>query len=116
MIFNYANGLLYISDPPQWWWDIMENVCLYGDPDLRVWAPSTQYSTNNHWEKQDIAPFAYNTKEQFSIDGHMPFGVDEYTKARSPSLWSGQFLLISIAVVLIVIFVIGIIVLNRRKR
>jgi hypothetical protein len=109
-------GILYINNPPQWWWDLTENVCLYGDPNLRVWAPGTEYSTNNHWEKQDVAPFAYKSTERFSIDGHMPFGVDEYTNARSPSFWTGYLLWIIIGIVLIVIIIIGAVVLRRRKR
>jgi hypothetical protein len=109
-------GILYISDPPQWWWDLTENVCLYGDPDLRVWAPSTEYSSNNHWEIQDVEPFMYKSTERFSVDGHMPFGADEYTNARAPSFWTEQLLWIILGLVLIVLVVVGVVLLRRRKR
>jgi hypothetical protein len=36
-------GISYLSDG--WWWDIMENVVYYGDPGLRVYAPT------HSWEK-----------------------------------------------------------------
>ena len=32
-------GILYLTDPPQWWWDILNNVCYFGDPDLRMYVP-----------------------------------------------------------------------------
>jgi hypothetical protein len=110
-------GILYISEPPQWWWDITENVCLYGDPDLRVWAPSTEFSTNNHWEKQDVEPFAYRTDEQFSVDGHMPFGVTEYPHERSiPTLIEQYLYLVVIAFVLVFVTIAGLVLIRRRKK
>jgi hypothetical protein len=30
-------GIEYLTG--LWWWDICENVCYFGDPELRVWSP-----------------------------------------------------------------------------
>ncbi len=109
-------GILYISEPPQWWWDLTENVCLYGDPDLRIWTPSTEFSTNNHWEEQDVEPLNYISTEPFSIDGHMPFGADVYSHARTPSFWTGLYLWIGIAILIIAVVIVGVLLLRRRKR
>jgi hypothetical protein len=49
-------GILYIGGGkdggPQWWWDLMQNVCFYGDPNLRVLVPGTDYSNANYWRKK----------------------------------------------------------------
>ncbi|RLF51365.1 MAG: hypothetical protein DRN24_05110, partial [Thermoplasmata archaeon] len=37
-----ACGPEYLTN--QWWWDTLENVCFYGDPDLRVFVPGTEFS------------------------------------------------------------------------
>lgn len=68
-------GILYITEPPQWWWDVMENVVLFGDPDLRIWVPSAEYSNKNHWEEEDIEPLE-DIEE--SIDGHTLYGAENY--------------------------------------
>ncbi len=31
-------GICYLTK--EWWWDICENVCYFGDPCLRVWSPA----------------------------------------------------------------------------
>ena len=31
-------GIEYLTG--KWWWDICENVCYFGDPELRIWSPS----------------------------------------------------------------------------
>ena len=99
-------GILYITDPPQWWWDMMENVVLYGDPDLRVWVPSTEYSDKNHWDEPESLVYAKN----LSINGHMPFGATSYPHEIKPFPWS---LVIGIA---LVVAVVGIIILFIRRR
>ncbi|HDO19393.1 MAG TPA: hypothetical protein ENG74_01570 [Thermoplasmatales archaeon] len=82
-------GILYITDPPQWWWDAGENVLYFGDPDLRVWTPSTKYSNANHWEREDVQPLKYDA--EISISGHMPFGAFAYPHSREsvlvPPIW-----------------------------
>ncbi len=77
-------GILYISEPPQWWWDIMENVVLYGDPDLRIWVPGQQYSSQNHWERSEVQPLEY---ESTVIDGHALYGATEHPHREEPFNW-----------------------------
>ena len=109
-------GILYISEPPQWWWDQAENVCLYGDPDLRIWVPSTEYSSNNHWSIADVESIQYNGEEGFYIDGHMPFGAENHPNAREPASLMGQLTWIVIIVAVLAVAIIGGIVLIKKKR
>jgi hypothetical protein len=109
-------GILYISEPPQWWWDQAENVCLYGDPDLRIWVPSTEYSSNNHWSIGDVESVQYNEDEGFYIDGHMPFGAENHPNAREPASLMGQLTWIVIIVAILAVAIIGGIVLIKKKR
>ncbi|MDH7517378.1 MAG: hypothetical protein QHH19_03440, partial [Candidatus Thermoplasmatota archaeon] len=106
-------GILYTTDPPQFWWDITENVCFFGDPDMRVFVPGTDYSNANYWEKEDTTPLRYNA--EISIDGHMPFGATDYPNAKEPVTFWQQYLVPIIALILIVLLVIAMIVLSRRK-
>jgi LPXTG-motif cell wall-anchored protein len=108
-------GILYISEPPQWWWDLAENVCLYGDPNLRIWVPNNDYNDMNHWELSDVQPLRYDASIGFSIDGHMPFGVDQYPHAQTSSFsWESSFIyLVLIGIVLIVLL--GVYFWKRKK-
>ncbi|EMR73556.1 hypothetical protein MBGDN05_00117 [Thermoplasmatales archaeon SCGC AB-539-N05] len=107
-------GVLYITDPPQWWWDKLENVCFYGDPDLRPFVPSTEYSDNNNWEKDDVQPIRYD--EDLSINGHMPYGATSYPHETTPMLWM-QYIWIIIAIALLAtIVIIAFVFFKRRKR
>ena len=112
-------GILYVADEddtPQWWWDLAENVCLYGDPDLRVWVPSTEYSKNNNWEPADVAPLTYNAEEGFYVDGHMPFNVEQYPNQREPTSLIGQIAWLVVIVAILSVAIIGSIVLIKKKR
>jgi hypothetical protein len=107
-------GILYISEPPQWWWDLAENVCLYGDPDLRVWVPSTEFSVKNHWDDEDVKPL--REIKGFYADGHVPFGALKYPNARRPvSLLEKIFWIIAIVVVLAAI-IIGVVIFLSKKQ
>jgi hypothetical protein len=107
-------GILYISDPPQWWWDTAENVLFYGDPDLRVFVPGTQFSSKNYWEKSDTKALRYDS--DVSIGGHMPFGVTGYPHEREPLTFWQQYLWVIIALVVIVLLVIAMMFISRRKK
>jgi len=109
-------GILYITEPPQWWWDLAENVCLYGDPDLRIWVPSTEFSSKNNWEPQDVESLKYSSSDDFFVDGHMPFGVTSYPKAREPEDPWMQLLWIVVIVAILSIIIIGSIVLLKGKK
>ena len=105
-------GTLYITDPPQWWWDTAENVVYFGDPDLRVFVPSTEYSDANHWEKPD----ALRYDEALIIDGHMPFGATSYPHEKEPVTFWQQYLWVIVALAVIVILLIAALSLGRKQK
>lgn len=111
-------GIQYISEPPNWWWDLAENVCLYGDPDLRIWVPSTEYSSMNYWSKSDVGSLVYDPDVGFMVDGHAPFGALEYPYSRGkPTILEENALYIVLGV-LIVLFIMLIVAISwgRKKR
>ncbi|MDH7507029.1 MAG: cell wall-binding repeat-containing protein, partial [Candidatus Thermoplasmatota archaeon] len=107
-------GILYISEPPQWWWDLSENVVYFGDPDLRMYVPSTKYSDANYWEKQDTKPLKYDA--EILINGHMPFGATVYPKEKKPLTFWQQYQFVLIILVIIFILIIIAIALPKKKR
>ncbi len=109
-------GIQYVSDEkPNWWWDLAENVCLFGDPDLRVWVPSTTYSSKNHWEVEDIQPLRYDVSKGFSVDGHTPFGATSHPHVTVPKMILGQYQIVIIAVVVVVLLILFAIMIRRQK-
>ena len=107
-------GILYATDPPQWWWDITENVCFFGDPDLRAFVPNTQYSDANYWEKEDTKSLRYD--EDVSIGGHMPYGATGYPHEKEPITFWQQYLWVIIALVVIVLLVIAMMFIGGWKK
>ncbi|MCD6468117.1 MAG: hypothetical protein J7L32_02235, partial [Thermoplasmata archaeon] len=105
-------GTLYITDPPQWWWDTAENVVFFGDPDLRVFVPSTEYSDANHWEHSDVQPLRYDGSSSVYVDGHMPYGATNYPHARE----SGNLLTQIVIVAALIIAVVAAVFIIIRKR
>jgi len=103
-------GIFYISDPPQWWADIKQNVCFFGDPDLRPYVPSTEYSDANHWEQKDAQPLRYDNNA--SVDGHMLYGATSHPHAYKP-LPPVQIL---IAVILSIAVIAGVIVAIKASK
>jgi len=106
-------GTLYIADPPQWWWDVGENVVYFGDPDLRMYVPGTEYSDANHWEKEDTTPLRYD--EEISIDGHMPFGATSYPHAKEPTSLISQ-IWVMLVIIILAFIVIFAVFMRKRKR
>ena len=103
-------GTLYTTDPPQWWWDMAENVVYFGDPDLRVWTPENEYSGQNHWDREDVEPLIWNGDE-YSVDGHCLFGAISHPKARSYDL-----LPLYIVVIMVIAIIIAMVIsLMKRK-
>jgi hypothetical protein len=99
----------------QWWWDKWENVELFGDPSLRVFVPGIDYSSNNHWEKQETTPLLYNA--QVSIDGHMPFGVTNYPKEKTPTTFWQQYLwMIALLLVIAISVIIAVVYILKKKK
>jgi len=110
-------GIQYVSDDsPQWWWDLAENVCLYGDPDLRVWVPSTEFSDKNNWDVTDVVALQYVENEGFEVDGHHPFGATAYPHERDPPTILGQYLLVIVSLVIIVALLITAMFINRKSK
>jgi hypothetical protein len=110
-------GILYISDEePQWWWDLAENVCLYGDPNLRPWVPSTEFSDNNHWTIEDVQPLRYDASAGFMIDGHTPYGAVDHPHKTAPATLLQQYLPVIIAIVLIIVLLLAVLIIGRRKK
>jgi hypothetical protein len=97
-------GILYGTDPPQWWWDTEQNLCLFGDPDLRIFVPGTDYSDANYWERKDIEPLRYDA--EISIDGHMPYGATSHPNKKEPKPIMPLWLIILIIVILILIAIV----------
>jgi len=62
----------------QWWWDKWENVELFGDPQLRVFVPSKEYSDENSWDEPELLSY----DDELNINGHMPFGATDYPHQR----------------------------------
>jgi len=76
-------GILYATDPPKWWWDIEQNVCYFGDPDLRMYVPSAEYSEKNTWDK----PKTLRYDEELNLNGHTPFGEIYYSESPDMTYW-----------------------------
>jgi len=113
-------GILYLGgagvngNEPQWWWDDAENVIFFGDPDTRIFVPSTEYSDLNNWEK----PNALTYEEEFLAEGHSPFGAMYYPHAKSPISFIEKYLMFIILIVIIfaIVLIIGINKIKKKKR
>ncbi len=112
-------GILYLrgggdnGDKPQWWWDLHENVCFYGDPDMRQFVPGTDYGSENYWEQDDTKPLRYDS--ELNIAGHMPFGATDYPHARDPDAKLDGELMVIVLLAIIIVLAIVALVYNRRK-
>jgi len=107
-------GILYIGDnggPPQWWWDSAENVVYFGDPNLRMYAPSTDYSNANHWER----PQTLRYDADLELNGHMPFGSTAYPHKIEQRTFLEKISWILIVLAMVIVILIVTIVLKRKK-
>lgn len=106
-------GIEYLID--QWWWDLNENVIFFGDPDLRVWTPSIEYSSNNYWQKDETNPISNNL--DLIVNGHMPFGATSYPKAHEKQdLFFGMPFWFVILLVIVILLIITVSIITRRKK
>jgi hypothetical protein len=109
-------GILYLAGGkdggPQWWWDLMENVVYYGDPDLRVFVPGTEYSDANYWEREDTTALTYDA--ELNRDGHMPYGAKSYPHEKEPQLFLPTWLIL--VIVVIVILLLALAGISRKKK
>jgi hypothetical protein len=110
-------GNLYLSgggsngNDPQWWWDDAQGVIYFGDPDLRIFVPSTQYSDANNWEEPKY--MRYN--KQLLISGHTPYGVIDYPHEQKPEKIQGRILLLIVGFIIILLLFV-IFIYNRRRK
>ena len=97
-------GATYISDSPSWCCDQLENAVYFGDPDLRLFVPGTEFSDTNHWEKTGSLRY----DRELSINGHTPFGAKEYPHAvtQTSLLMKYQLIIISIVIYLVIMIAI----------
>ena len=113
-------GILYLGgaggscDEPQWWWDKAENVCYFGDPDLRLYNPDTKYSSNNHWDEGETKALSYD--KDLNIKGHMPFGATSYPHQREPETILEKLLVYIILIVVLILIMIIAFVGNKKMR
>jgi hypothetical protein len=84
----------------QWWWDIWENVCLFGDPNLRVYVPNTEFSDKNNWEEPDLLKY----DKELNLQGHSPYGSIYHPHEREPEDDNQILFILLILIILIVIF------------
>jgi len=108
-------GILYIGNnggPPQWWWDTAENVVYFGDPDLRIYVPNTEYSDANNWDK----PKSLGYNQDFSAGGHMPFGTTAYPHVETSGSLFEQYLWILIAIIVVLMLSIAVTVFKKTQR
>ena len=105
---NYV-GIEYLID--QWWWDLNENVLYYGDPDLRIFVPGTDYSDENYWDEEDTKPLRYD--EDISINGHTPFGATKHPHEKAPMILEQYVFIILVLVIIVILIAVAI---SRKKK
>ena len=111
-------GILYlgggIEGGPQWWWDDSENVCFFGDPDLRPFVPNEEFSNINHWDQGDTMPLNYG--KSITFDGHAPFGASDHPHAKQERTFMQEYLFVLIILVIIVLLLLTIGLIGRKKK
>jgi len=109
-------GIQYVHDDrPVWWWDLYNNVCLYGDPNLRIWTPSTEFG-GVHWTIQDVAAYSYDSSRPLNIDGHTPFGATSYPNQRKPKSFLEENMVIIIVLCLLIILFVCLFLVSKKKQ
>ncbi len=108
-------GVQYVTEPTEFWWDVSNNVCLFGDPNLRPFVPDTTYSDKNHWVQEDVQSLVYDS--DFSVDGHMPFGPDNnYPNEKKQRTIFDEYLIAIISLVMILIIIVIYIIFRIKKK
>jgi len=104
-------GAEYLID--QWWWDLNENVLYFGDPNLRVYTPSTEYSDNNYWTKEETLPLDYDP--DLIIHGHAIFGATSHPNEMEPKTILNEYGIVIIAIIAIIILLLVAIYYPNKK-
>ena len=109
-------GPLYLGggdDGPQWWWDDGENVVYFGDPDIRMFVPGTEYSDANNWDQEETK--ALNYDEELSLDGHTPFGAKKYPNEKKEQSFLEKNIFVLTILGLIILLLIALAAIGRKK-
>ena len=93
--------------------DKAENVCYFGDPDLRLFTPETKYSDNNYWGKDETNPLRYD--EDLSINGHMPYGATSYPHETTPMPWMQYIWILIVVAAIAVVGIAGFMFFRKRN-
>ena len=109
----YLGGKNGDTSEPQLWWDTSQSIIYFGDPDLRVFVPSKNYSDDNYWEKEGAVPVC--GENYLDIKGHSPFGATDHPKAKQPISFLERNAIVLIALIL-AIFVCIVYLLKRREK
>lgn len=107
-------GILYITEPPQWGADNKQNVCFFGDPDLRPYVPGTDYSEKNYWTKDETKSLKYD--EDFIFGGHNPYGATSYPHEKQPKSFIESFFMEILVIILLIIAALVVIGIKRKKK
>jgi len=111
-------GILYLGGSPdggpQWWWDTAESVVYFGDPELRIFVPSTDYSDNNNWDKEDTNSIRYDS--ELDLEGHMPFGATDYPNEKVPMNFFEKNMFVLIILLIVVILVLYLCISGRKNK
>jgi len=105
-------GVQYLFEEDEdivWWWDTLENMVLFTDPDLRIWVPNAKYdpAEKNHWKEDEVESLDYDS--DFNLNGHMPFGATAYPHEKQPASMLQKYfwIIILLAVIVIILIIAG---------
>ncbi len=109
----YLGGKNGDTSESQLWWDTSQSTIYFGDPDLRVFVPGTNYSNDNYWQKEEVGPVG--SESSFDLKGHSPFGATNYPNEKQPISFLENYLIVFIAIISIVIVSL-VYLLKRREK
>ncbi len=98
----FTNGIMHTGIgylTKQWWWDIKENLCYFGDPDLKIWSPLHSWERPGAMENYEI------------IGGHAIFGATSY-----PHEIKGKNYGIYVIILLAIAVIAGLIYVRKKMR
>ncbi len=110
----YLGGSNGDGSEPQLFWDNSQNIICYGDPNLRMFVPSQDYSNENYWTESDVEIREYGN--DFDVSGHTPFGAKNYPNARQPKSFIEKYAGILILTLFVIIAMIAILYYNNRRK
>jgi hypothetical protein len=92
----------------------LDNVELFGHPNLCVFVPSTEYCGNNHWRKENTVPLLYTAG--LEINGHMPFRATSYPNEKKPmQFWQKYTWLIAGVLVFVLMVALTVYLVTRGE-